>query len=116
MRDALACAVASFDKGRREFSAQDLAAAQLVNVMGGPSVKNAAFKRQVFCGLLGAGACNGKKLLRVLNRFVSRQRYEDLLASTEQELQRLGVDVGGEQDVGGQQAADAADEDEIAAE
>jgi hypothetical protein len=64
-----------------------------VNLMGS-DLKNAAFKRQVFCGELGVGVCNGKKLLRVLNRFVTREHFRDVLERTEAELEQLGVVVG----------------------
>jgi 5S rRNA maturation endonuclease (ribonuclease M5) len=96
IRAALGCAAASFGEGRREFSMQDLVEAQLVSLMEQAGVKNAAFKRQVFCGMLGVGSCNGKKLLRVLNRFATRERFADALARTEAEMEALGVAVGGE--------------------
>jgi hypothetical protein len=95
---ALQAARGSFPADRREFTAAELQERGLANAWnasssgsgsgssaaeageseGGP--EGPALRRRRLCALLGLGRCQGSQLLDMLNRYVTRERFEEALA------------------------------------
>jgi 5S rRNA maturation endonuclease (ribonuclease M5) len=99
---ALQAARGSFPSDRCEFTAAELQERRLVNAWNAASSSSsssssssagveaagsegeveegAALRRRRLCALLGLGRCQGNQLLDMLNRYVTRERFEEALA------------------------------------
>eukprot|EP01026_Neomeris_dumetosa_P069477 TRINITY_DN68716_c0_g2_i4.p1 TRINITY_DN68716_c0_g2~~TRINITY_DN68716_c0_g2_i4.p1 ORF type:complete len:464 (-),score=46.77 TRINITY_DN68716_c0_g2_i4:339-1730(-) len=75
------------DPSRKEFTRDDLEEWNLVGKVGGDE---GPLRRSIFCNLLGTGKCNGKQLLRQLNRYgFNKTQIMDTLHRTDDRQERV---------------------------
>ncbi|KAF5835757.1 hypothetical protein DUNSADRAFT_6938 [Dunaliella salina] len=73
---------------RQEFSQVELMEAGFINAFNTKQVLGAKLRREVLCSALGIDSCTGSALITALNRFFTREQYEQAVRIAEAAVAR----------------------------